>query len=135
MSTRADPASRAATEALDLLRKWGLILLQDPRLPSLARVVAGESVVGSWWGHPKGGHIFHAAGRIVDHPDVLSAKLVSGKVTFVHRRLWPCLIAIGLARQPWQLGALTPQARELLAQVDEKNRVVASGKPAKQLET
>jgi len=65
---------------------------------------------------------------------VLAAKLVSGKVTFVHRRLWHALVAVGQARQGWQVDDLSPDAADLLAEVDEHARVQASGKPAKALE-
>jgi hypothetical protein len=111
-----------------------MLLLQDPKLPSVVGLIANEPVRGSWWGHPKGGEIFHAAGQLDDHPDVATAKLVSGKVTFVHRRLWPQLIAVGRSRQDWQTQGLTSEARALLARVDKEKRLQASGKHAKSLE-
>jgi hypothetical protein len=120
--------------ALEALEEQGLLLLQDAALPSLVALVARGPVRGSWWSHPAGGAIFRAAGALDDHPDVLSTKLVSGKVTFVHRRLWPALIAVGRAREPWQMSGLDREARVLLARVDEEGRASASGKPAAQLE-
>src|SRR5262245_38305289 len=93
----------------------GLLLLQDTALPSVATMVAQEVVRGSWWRHPAGKAIFAAATALEDHPDVLVAKLVAGKVTFVHRRLWSALIAVGRAREAWQLAGLEPAARDLLA--------------------
>jgi hypothetical protein len=33
--------------------------------------------------------MFHAATELGEHEDVLVEKLVAGKVTFVHRSLWP----------------------------------------------
>jgi len=126
--------SAVLARALGLLERSGLLLLQDPLLPSLATLVAGEAVRGSWWSHPAGREIFRTAGALEDHPDVLCAKLVSGKVTFVHRRLWPALVAVGRAREEWQTVGLGGEARSLLARVDEEGRVLAAGKAAAELE-
>jgi hypothetical protein len=60
-------------------------------VPSLAQEIAGEPIRGSWWGHPRGQEIFRALGEVHDSPDVLMCKLIGGKRTFVHRRLWPAL--------------------------------------------
>ena len=32
---------------------------------------------------------------ICDNPNVLVCKLVEGKITYVHRRLWPALVKLG----------------------------------------
>lgn len=63
-------------------------------VPSVAEAVAGEPIRGSWWGHPRGKAIFDALTAIGDSPDVRCFKLVGGKVTFVHRRLWPALVRL-----------------------------------------
>ena len=118
----------------DALERRGLLLLQDPVFPSAAAIVAGERIRGSWWGHPAGHRIFAAVSELDDHPDVATAKLVSGKVTFVHRTLWPALIAVGRARDAWQLRGLNAAARGLLARVDAETTVRASGKAAAALE-
>ena len=89
---------------------------------------------GSWWGHPKGRDIFRAQQRLADHPDVAALKLLSGKVTFVHRRLWPAVIAVGTAREPWQLERLPKDAAALLARLDADGEASASGKAARELE-
>jgi hypothetical protein len=117
---------------VEALERWGLLLLQDARVPSLATIVAGAPVKGSWWAHPKGGQIFRAAGELDDV--AATAKLIDGKVTFVHRRLWPALAAVGRAREPWQTAKLPAAAQALLARVDADGRVRASGAAAKQLE-
>jgi hypothetical protein len=72
------------------------VVLQAARgpVPSLAEAIAGGPIRGSWWGHPKGHEIFRAAEAVSDHPDVLVCKLVEGKVTYVHRRLWPALVKL-----------------------------------------
>lgn len=62
--------------------------------PSLAVEVAGGPIRGSWWGHEKGHAIFAVCSRVRESPDVLVCKLVDGKVTFVHRRLWAALVRL-----------------------------------------
>ena len=100
--------------ALEVLEREGLLLLADSSLPSVVTLVAGEPVRGSWWGHPKGNAIYWLSLSLASHRDVLVAKLVSAKVTFVHRRLWPAVVSVGSARQAWQLDGLPPEARALL---------------------
>jgi hypothetical protein len=63
-------------------------------VPNLAEAIAKEAIRGSWWSHPKGQAIFRALGRVDDSEDVLCFRLVAGKLTFVHRRLWPALVRL-----------------------------------------
>jgi hypothetical protein len=63
----------------------------------------------------------------------LAAKLVSGKNTFIHRVFWPSVLAIGIAREPWQMKSLDAESRELLTEVDGKD-LTATGKSALRLE-
>ncbi len=92
-------------------------------MPSITTNVAGEPIRGSWWGHARGHEIHYVALRMASHPDVLVTKLVSGKVTYVHRKLWPAIVAVGSARQNWQLSGLPSAARQLLALVDKAGRI------------
>lgn len=79
-------------QAIAFVEQHGVVLQSGRgRLPSLADVIAGEQIRGSWWSHPKGREIFRATEAVCDSPDVLVCKLVQGKVTYVHRRLWPAL--------------------------------------------
>lgn len=82
-------------EALAFVKRHGVVL-QAARgpAPNLAEAVAGGPIRGSWWGHPKGREIFRTAAVIAESPEVLVCKLVEGKVTFVHRRLWPALVKL-----------------------------------------
>ncbi|MGH8033882.1 MAG: hypothetical protein ACREO9_01565 [Lysobacterales bacterium] len=72
------------------------IVLQSARgpVPSLAEAIAGGPIRGSWWGHAKGKEIFRLSGYISEHPEVLECTLIDGKVTYVHRRLWPALVKL-----------------------------------------
>ena len=85
----------AKFDPLAFVAEHGIVLAsaRGP-VPSVAEAVAGEPVRGSWWGHPRGHDIFRALSAIDDSPDVLCFKLVAGKVTFVHRRLWPALVLL-----------------------------------------
>jgi hypothetical protein len=82
-------------EALAFVERHGIVL-QAARgsLPNLAETIAGGAIRGSWWGHPKGKEIFHAVKTIGASPNVLVCKLAEGKITYVHRRLWPALIKL-----------------------------------------
>jgi hypothetical protein len=113
----------SADGALSLMRQHGLLLLSDARLPSLVALLSGGPIRGSWWGSPAGGRIYAALQVLDDHPDVASTKLVSGKSTFVHRQLWPVLVAVGSAREPWQLEGLSEPARVLLDLVTRDDEV------------
>src|SRR5215831_10686117 len=109
------PASR---RVLAQLKRHGLLLLNDTALPNLCALVVRERVRGSWWAHPQAQDIFDVYDALEDHVDVLISKLVSGKVTYVHRQFWPYVAAIGRARDPWQIDGLSLVARRLMADVD-----------------
>jgi len=82
-----------AKRALAFIRKHGVVLesARGP-VPSLAEVIAGEPVRGSWWSHPKSHEIFAVTRAVRDSDDVLVCRLINGRITFVHRRLWPALV-------------------------------------------
>ncbi len=100
------------------LLKYGLLLHSDLRFPNLVRIVAGETVHGSWWGHPKARFIFQVGGRLTKDPDVLLTKLISGKETYVHRRYWSQFLAVATSKDSWQLSGLTNPSRFLLKEVE-----------------
>src|SRR3954451_17036855 len=97
MRRRATNIARGMTprQGLAFVKRHGVVL-QAARgpVPSLAEAVAGGPIKGSWWGHPKGHEIFRVADAISESADVLVCKLVEGKVTYVHRRLWPALVRL-----------------------------------------
>lgn len=88
-------AHMTAAQALAFVRKHGIVLesARGP-VPSLAEEVAGEPIRGSWWSHPKGNEIFLLSRAIREAPEVLVCRLVGGKVTYVHRNLWPALVLL-----------------------------------------
>jgi hypothetical protein len=62
--------------------------------PSLAEAIAGAPIWGSWWAHPKANTIFLCSRAIRESADVLVCRRVGGKVTYVHRHLWPALVRL-----------------------------------------
>jgi hypothetical protein len=102
------------------LLKFGFLLESDPKLPSVCTLITGTPLTGSWWSHPLSQTIFQVNEKLGDHPDVLITKLVSGKVTFVHRTLWPEILAIGTSHEPWQTELLSDEAQSLLKIVRAK---------------
>jgi hypothetical protein len=130
-----DAKANSPEAVLTALARHGLLLMHDADLaPSAVSILAGEPVAGSWWSHAHANRIFDDLNRVVDDPDVVTAKLVRGKVTLCHRRLWPALVAVAVARDRWQTAGLSQPARRLLARIDAGETPEVSGPPAKELE-
>ena len=127
-AARVDRA-HALEVCLAALERYGLLLLSDATLPSVCGLIVGEPLRGSWWGHQLGGAIYHVSSTLEDSPEVLATKLVDGKVTYVHRRLWPAVVALGSAREDCQLRSLSRAARWLLAQTDALGEVQTNDVP------
>jgi hypothetical protein len=77
------------------LRREGVMLesSQGP-VPNVVELIAGEPVSGNWWSHPQSHRIFALTRSLRDSPDVLTCRAVNGKITFVHRRVWPALVRL-----------------------------------------
>ena len=108
------------------LEKHGLLLVTDSALPSVAGIVAGEPIKGSWWSHPKSHAIYAVVEKLDD--DVLLTTLVLNKQTFVHARLWRDLLSVALARDRWQMDGLSKDDRALLQRVDSQGEIRAPRK-------
>lgn len=78
------------------VEKHGIVLASARHAvaPSIAGAIAGGPIRGSWWGHPKGHEIFRALVKLDAWPDAVATRLIEGKLTYVHRRLWPALAAL-----------------------------------------
>jgi hypothetical protein len=96
------------------LKEHGFLLESDPYLPSVCLIIAGEPVRGSWWSHPKAQTIFNVNELLEGHEDVLITKLISSKITFVHKQLWSELMTVGSSDSVWQSDGLTEAALILL---------------------
>jgi len=103
---------------LRTLEEHGFLLESDPKLPSVCSLITGAPLRGSWWSHPLAQIIFQVNEQLADHDDVMIAKLISRKVTFVQRQVWSELATIGSARERWQLTGLPAAIKSLLKQVE-----------------
>jgi len=104
------------TDLLAVLVEQGM-LLESARgpIPNCAELVAGEPIRGSWWAHPAAHQIYDVINALDDSPDVARLRLINGKITLVHRRVWPALARVQASFPP-----------EALARVDEVH--TASGR-------
>jgi hypothetical protein len=80
-------------QAMAFVEHCGVVLVsaRGP-VPRLTEAIVNEPIEGSWWGHPKSHHIFAILEALADSEDILVCRLVRGKITLVHRRLWPALV-------------------------------------------
>jgi hypothetical protein len=105
-----------ARQALAFVKANGVVLesARGPA-PNLAERIAGEPIRGSWWGHRKAAQIFRCSRAVRDSKEVLVCRLVEGKVTYVHRRLWPALVNLETQFARSRLSAIrevhTPQGK------------------------
>ncbi len=81
-------------QGISFVRRHGVVLesARGPA-PSLAEAIAGEPIVGSWWGHPRSHEIFEVTRAVRASEAILVCRLVDSKITFVHQRLWRALVA------------------------------------------
>jgi hypothetical protein len=97
-------------QAISFIRYHGVVLEAARGLePSLAKKVVGGPIRGSWWGHHKGHEIYELTQEIHDSKVVLTCSLAGGRITYIHRRLWPHFIRMACSLP---LGALD-QVREV----------------------
>jgi hypothetical protein len=112
---------------VDAVAELGVLFLSDPKRRNAIQILTGEFPRGSWWSHPAANEIYGILQDVEADPDLVSTKLLSGKVTFVHRRLWPALLAVVTAREAWQVTGLLPGTAQWLAALDEA--VLAGAEP------
>src|SRR4029450_8879361 len=106
----------AAEDALAFVRQHGVVLASAKgSAPRLTEAIVGEHIKGSWWAHPKSRHIYSILRAVTDSEDVLVCRLIDGKITLVHRRLWPSLVRLAERFAPEQLAQVreehTPSGR------------------------
>ena len=116
--------SRCATPeaALAFVQEHGVVLASAKgTVPRLTEAIIGEPIKGSWWAHSQSHHIFAILTAVTGSEEVLVCRLIDGKVTLVHRRLWPSLLCIANRFLPEQLAKVreehTPSGRHVSSQV------------------
>src|SRR6266702_594651 len=91
----ANTSAMSIGQAKSFVQEHGVVLASGKGpVPRLAEAVVGEPITGSWWSHPRAHEIFAVLQSVVESGDVLVCRLVEGKVTLVHRRLWPALVRV-----------------------------------------
>ena len=107
-------------EARRYIAAHGVVLeAGEGPVPSLLQAALGRRPVGSWWGHPRGKEFFWLTRAVRASPEILVCRLVAGKITYVHRRLWPAL-----ARAQRRLGLSALAAVEELHTASGAHRTV-----------
>jgi hypothetical protein len=112
----------SVSDLVEFIRKQGMVLesAKGP-IPNLASRIAGSPVTGNWWGHPHAHAIFNALQEVRASPDILACRLVNGKVTLVHRRLWPVLLRLQSRIAASRIAAIeerhTPGGKHVVTQV------------------
>jgi hypothetical protein len=91
-------------DAMAFIRQHGVVLMSAKgSVPSLVEAIVGHAIKGSWWAHPDGKYIYATLSDVTESEEVLVCRLVNGKITLVHRRLWPSLVRLGSRFAPEQL--------------------------------
>jgi hypothetical protein len=81
--------------AMAFVREHGVVLVSaNGPVPKVTESIARGPIKGSWWGHPKSHEIFRTLELLRGSPEILVCRLVDGKLTLVHRRLWPALVRV-----------------------------------------
>jgi hypothetical protein len=98
VAARAAQAAEILTpaQALAFVERHGIVCEAARRgeIRSLADAIAGESIRGNWWGHHQGKRIFALTRAVRAAAEILVCRLVDGKITLVHQRLWPALVRV-----------------------------------------
>ena len=99
-----------AAQALAFIKETGVVLVSAKGpVPCLTEAIAGEPIRGSWWGHPKSHQIWAILEAVTDSKDVLVCRLVKGKITLVHRRLWPALARLAARFPPKRISKVSQE--------------------------
>lgn len=82
-------------QVIRFIRQRGVVLESAiGQEPSLARRVARGQIRGSWWSHRERKRIYAAIRRARESKAVLVCGLARGRITYIHRRLWPCFVRL-----------------------------------------
>lgn len=116
------PKPLSAQGALNFVREHGIVLASAKGpAPRLIEAILGEPISGNWWAHPRGSFIYNALAEVSDSGDVLVCRLLGGKITLIHRRLWPALVRVADRFDPTRIAQVreehTPSGRHVQREV------------------
>jgi len=93
-----------ANDALAFVQEHGVVLASAKGpVPRLTEAIVGEPIKGTWWAHPKSHLIYSILTDLAESKQLLVCRLINGKITLVHRRLWPLLVCLAERFAPEQL--------------------------------
>jgi hypothetical protein len=97
-----------AIQALAFVERHGIVLesARHATLPSIVQAIAGDAVRGSWWAHPRGREIFAVTRALRGSTQILTCRIVEGRISFVHERLWPALARLADRFAPERIARL-----------------------------
>lgn len=97
-------------EAIAFVASHGIVL-ESARgaVPCLVQEIAGGEIHGNWWSHPLGKTLFRVTRAVRASEDILVCRLVAGKVTLVHRRLWPALARCAMDFPPARIARIVEE--------------------------
>jgi hypothetical protein len=94
-------------QAIAFVQKHGIVLESaNGPVPTLVQAIVGGKISGSWWAHPRGKEIFVLTRAVRESEQILVCRLIAGKVTLVHRRIWPALVRCAECFRPEQISQL-----------------------------
>lgn len=113
---------KTSQEALAFIEEHGVVLVSAKGpAPRLTEAIIGEPIKGSWWVHAQSRHLYAILEAVTESDQVLVCRLINGKVTLVHRRLWPSLVRLANRFAPGQLAQVrqehTPSGRHVNREV------------------
>lgn len=98
---------RSTSETLAWVEDLGVVL-QSAHGPvaNAAEFVAGVPIRGSWWGHDAAKAIYAVLSALDESPDIVTTRLVNGKLTLIHSRVWPAIVCVADELGVERLGAV-----------------------------
>ena len=107
-----------AQDALAFVKECGVVLAAARgNAPRLTEAIIGTPIKGSWWAHPQRHRIYAVLEAVTESKSVLVCRLIDGKITLVHRRVWPSLVRLAPRFAPGQLAQIrqehTPSGRHV----------------------
>lgn len=101
---------KRAAQALALVAQHGIVLASARgAAPRLIDAIAGEVITGNWWSHPQANAIDNVLTEVQASQDILVCRLLGGKITLVHRRLWPALVRVAETFAPQQIARVSEE--------------------------
>lgn len=119
---------------IKIIEQHGIFLQQDKTRDNLVSLITGEFLSSSWWNHRDSHTIFRILEELSESPQLTLCKAVSGKVTFIHHRLWTALYTIGICKETWQIKPLKKDEALLFQKIELNKKLENPGKPVKRLE-